>query len=184
MKEGMMLATTSARTRPIEEWTVCEVMTRDLLTIAADDTMLMAWELMRSGDHHHLPVVTEHGHLLGVLEAETIAAQWQCGPDRNRRPAGSLLQGQRCVSVGPADPVATAAQVMTHQKIDAVAVIDSHDRLVGLVTARGLVAALAGVPQQDAGRSPSTPSLYRIEPVMPPGGHPAGEQAHSMVAPD
>jgi CBS domain-containing protein len=57
---------------------------------------------------------------------------------------------------------------MTRQKIDAIAVIDSHDRLIGLVTARGLVAALAGVPQQqDAGRSPGAPSLYRIEPVMP-----------------
>jgi CBS domain-containing protein len=167
--------------RPLEQRTVAEVMARGLLTIAAGDSMLMAWELMRRAHYHHLPVVTDDARLLGVLDTETLASQWQDGPDRNRRPVGSLLKGRRCVSVKPTDPVTTAARIMTRDKIDVVTVTDSSDGLVGLVTARGLVAALAGAQQRDLATSPNAPSLYRIEPVLPTDGHPADKPTHSVV---
>lgn len=58
--------------RPLEERTVAEVMAHDLLTLAADDSMLMAWEVMSRAHYHHLPVVTDDGRLLGVLDTETL----------------------------------------------------------------------------------------------------------------
>lgn len=153
----------------IEERTVGQVMTHGLLTVTADDTVLMAWELMRRGKFHHLPVVTDDGRLLGVIDTETIATHWKNGgPDSNRGPVSVLLQGRLCVSIEPGDSVATAARVMMARRSDVVAVTERDGRLVGLLTERDLVAALAGVVSHDERRSPNAPSLYRIEPVMPP----------------
>jgi len=154
-------------TTRLQDQTVAQVMTGDLLTVPADETVLMAWELMRRGDYHHLPVVTAEGRLIGVLGAETVVARWRGGgPDANRRPVADLL-GRWRPTVQPDDSVETAARVMLRERIDAVAVTTADDRLVGLLTARDLMAALAGRRPAERSGSPNTPSLYRIEPVIP-----------------
>lgn len=152
----------------LQDRTVDQVMTRQLLTVTADDSMLMAWELLRRGHYHHLPVVTDDGRLIGVLDAETIAARWEAsGPDNNRKPVDSLLQGRWKVTVAPDDLVGTAAKIMIRRHTDAVAVTEPDGKLVGLLTARDLVAALAGETPYDARQGANAPSLYRIEPVVP-----------------
>jgi len=169
---------------PLEERTVAEVMTSDLLTVAADDTVLMAWELMRRGDYHHLPVVTDDGRLLGLVSAETAAARWRTdGPDANRHPVADLL-GRWRATVQPEDSVQMAARVMLRERTDAVAVTTPDDRLVGMLTARDLLAALAGVGPRPPTGSPNAPSLYRIEPVLPPTGRPMREDPRSQLPPD
>jgi CBS-domain-containing membrane protein len=83
-------------------------MTHDLLTITADDSMLMAWEAMSRAHYHHLPVVTDDGRLLGVLDTEALSSHWQEGPDR--RSVRSLLTDRQYVSMRPTDQVSTAAR--------------------------------------------------------------------------
>lgn len=170
-------------TVPLQDRTAGEMMTRALLTVTADDSMLMAWELMRRGHYHHLPVVTADGHLLGVLDAETIVDHWRPGgPDANRAPVAGLLQGKWKISVTAHDPVSTAAKIMVDSHTDVVAVTEPDGRLVGLLTARDLIAALAGEqPPDEAQRAANAPSLYRIEPVMPLGARHPGE---SKVPPE
>jgi CBS domain-containing membrane protein len=171
--------------RPLEECAVTEVMTHQLLTVSADDTVLMAWELMRRGKYHHLPVVTEDGCLLGVLDTESVAARWhEGGPDSNRGPVSALLRDRWCISVKPDDSVATAAQVMMRRRTDVVAVTDPDGRLLGLLTARDLVAALSGAERHDTEGLPNAPSLFRIEPVMPPAGHPVDAPPRTTLPPD
>jgi CBS domain-containing protein len=153
----------------VQDRTVTEAMTHRLLTITADDTMLMAWELMRCGRYHHLPVVTDDGHLLGVLDTDTIAAHWrQGGPDNNREPVSTLLDDHEHVAVGADVSLTTAAQIMIRRRTDVLAVTDPQNRLLGLLTTRDLITALAGAERQETAESPNTPSLYRLQPVMPP----------------
>lgn len=155
-------------TIPLQDRTVGQVMTRELLTVTADDSLLMAWELMRRGHFHHLPVVTEYGRLLGVLDTDTIAAHWNAGsPDSNCGPVSALLHGRQSVSVTPDDPVQAAAKIMMRRHTDFVAVTEPDGMLAGLVTTRDLIAIIAGDEPHDTKRPSNTPSLYRIEPVMP-----------------
>ena len=127
----------------------------------------MAWELMRQGGYHHVPVVGVDGHCIGVLDAETMAAVWDGGgPDRMRMPVSTVVGHQSPPRVLETDSVAATARAMLAARADFVAVIDTDDRLVGLVTARDLVAAVAG-QRHPAVAGHMRPALYRIEPVLP-----------------
>lgn len=155
-------------TASFEESRVGDVMSTDVLTVAAGETTLMAWELMRQGGFHHVPVVGEDGHCIGVLDAETMAAAWDGGgPDRMRMPVSTIVGRRPPPHVTTADSVAATARTMLDAQLDFVAVTDLEGRLVGLVTARDLVAAVAGHRHRAAMGHMAQPALYRIEPVLP-----------------
>ncbi len=151
-----------------EESVVADVMSTDVLTVAAEETTLMAWELMRQGGYHHVPVIAADGHCVGVLDAETMAAAWDGGgPDRMRMPVSAVVGTRPTPHVAASDSVAETARAMLAAQQDFVAVIDADDRLVGLVTARDLVAAVAGHRHAATAGQVRPPALYRIEPVLP-----------------
>lgn len=157
-------------TSSFEESPVAGVMSTEVLTVAADETTLMAWELMRQGGYHHVPVVGADGRCIGVLDAETMAAAWDGGgPDRMRMPVSTVVGHRRPPHIVESDSVAAAARAMLAAQLDFVAVTDSEDRLVGLVTARDLVAAVAGHRHPVVPGQVKRPALYRIEPVIPSG---------------
>jgi CBS domain-containing protein len=158
----------TSETPGFEESLVADVMSTEVLTVAADESTLMAWELMRQGGYHHVPVVSTDGHCIGVLDAETMAAAWDGGgPDRMRMPVSAVVGRRPLPRVTVAASVATTARTMLAAQQDFVAVTDTEERLVGLVTARDLVAAVAGERHHAAPGQVKRPALYRIEPVLP-----------------
>ena len=156
---------------PLEKRTVAEVMTKELLTISDDESVLMAWELMCRAEVHHLPVVDVEGGFLGVVDAKTITATWDAGagPYRARKPVAALLDDRSRTSVRPGASVPEAARSMLDADRDHIAVIDAHGALVGLLTARDLIAELAGAARPKVPQRSGMPSLYRVEPVLPAG---------------
>jgi CBS domain-containing protein len=157
-------------TTSFEESLVGDVMSTEVLTVAAEETTLMAWELMRQGGYHHVPVLSADGHCIGVLDAETMAAVWDGGgPDRMRMPVSTVVDCRAVPHVTVSHSVAATARAMLAAEQDFVAVIDGQQRLVGLVTAHDLVAAVAGRRHQATAAQVKRPALYRIEPVLPNG---------------
>ncbi|MEU8801049.1 CBS domain-containing protein [Spirillospora sp. NPDC048819] len=153
---------------PLEQRTAGELMTRDLLTIAASESVLMAWELMCKAEVHHLPVTDDEGGFLGVIDAPTLTARWNAGvPQHARRPVTTLLPSPPPTAVRPSATIPEAARAMLESGDDHVPVTNDHGALVGLITARDLISALAGTERDIAPRSGGMPSLYRIEPVLP-----------------
>nr|BFE79294.1 hypothetical protein GCM10020093_018950 [Planobispora longispora] len=51
-----------------------QVMSRVLVTVVAEESPLMAWELMRRAGVHHLPVIDARARPLGILTCEDLAA--------------------------------------------------------------------------------------------------------------
>jgi CBS domain-containing membrane protein len=148
-------------------------MSTRVLAVTAEESVLLAWELMQQGHYHHLPVIDTAGHCIGVLSAETLARNWPIGgPDQARRPVKDLLTGPLPPALQPDDPVTVAAREMLHAKTDFVPVADADGRLVGLLTTTDLIAALAG-EKEPFRRTPNvTPTLFRLEPVIPQVQHP------------
>jgi CBS domain-containing protein len=152
----------------IESLTASQVMSRVLVVVTPDESPLMAWELMRRADVHHLPVV-ENRHVLGILSREHLAASWSGSPEeQSTRPVRSLLQRVPLPRVRPDTPLPRIAALMLDACCDAVPVLSS-DGLVGLVTARDVLSAVAGRARPEAGPGEVVTGMFHLEPVLPGG---------------
>ncbi|WP_169946659.1 HPP family protein [Microbispora sp. H11081] len=153
----------------VEDMTAADVMSRVLVTVKPDESPLMAWELMRRGSMHHLPVVDAHSRILGVLTREDIAAHWSGGPaEQSRSQVRALLAGRRCPYVPPDASLPSVAAVMLESGVDVVPVMGASGALQGLVTVTDVLVAVAGrrgTPPRD---DEMTSGMFRLEPVLPP----------------
>ncbi|WP_331767939.1 CBS domain-containing protein [Embleya sp. NBC_00896] len=153
------------------ERSVADVMSTALLTVAGDESLLMAWELIQRTGFHHLPVVDEDGRSVGLLERGELAVACALPAiSLAERYVGDLLSGGVQPHVPTSARLAEVAEVMTDHAVDAVVVTNDNDAMVGLVTARDLVSALAG-RKPAHGPSDRGPVLFRLEPVLPPERH-------------
>ncbi|MEV4399301.1 CBS domain-containing protein [Nonomuraea sp. NPDC049607] len=146
--------------------TAGQVMSRVLVAVEPQESPLMAWELMRRAGVHHLPVV-DGGHLLGILTREQLAASWSGGPQEQAgREVRELLGGVRTPRVGPGTPLGRVAAVMLDADVDAVPVL-SDDGLVGLITARDVLAAVAGRIEPPHEPTEVMTGMFHLEPILP-----------------
>jgi CBS domain-containing protein len=132
-----------------------ELMSNPVCTVSKHESLLMAWELLERSGFQHLPVVREDGRCVGVLDrAEVAVACAAPAAALSRRRVDVLLRGRCTPSVHSDDPLRRAAAVMTRSGADALPVTDPSGCLIGLLTARDIVAAVSGEarPNQDAGR--------------------------------
>lgn len=151
---------------PVERLRVADLMSTDLMVVSADESAVLAWELMSRAGVHHLPIVTAAGLYRGVVDMATIAKRWDSGgPERVRTAVGELVHDRVHARVHPEDPISTVARAMLDAATDAVGVVDEHGVLVGLVTAVDLLSALAGEQARTQHRR-IVRSLYRMEPVV------------------
>jgi acetoin utilization protein AcuB len=138
---------------------VREVMTADPLTIDPEAPVETAVETMRERRLRHLPVVDDGGRLLGIVTDRDLRSV-MLGPaivehvpaaTRGRlRELASHLDNVRVrhvmtwhpVTTTPEAPVAQAAAVMADARVGSLPVVD-HERLVGIVTERDVLAAVA-----------------------------------------
>lgn len=161
------MAETHTVEAPVESLRASDVMTTTLLTVAPDESVLMAYELMSRAGVHHLPVVSPHGHCLGLLDARTLMQEWYPAPlARQRRPVSALV-GHRVPSVRADDTLREVAEQMDVNEVDALPVVDEHGRLLGLVTSRDIVAAVAGRRRNEDRPTSAGPVLFTMEPVLP-----------------
>ncbi|MEU0568518.1 CBS domain-containing protein [Nonomuraea sp. NPDC005983] len=150
----------------VESLTAEHVMSRILVAVKADESPLMAWELMRRAGVHHLPVV-DGRHVLGILSREELAASWSGGPEeQSSRQVRTLLGRGRRPRVQPVTPLARVAAVMIDAGCDAVPVVSEHG-LVGMITAWDVMMAVAGrVPHAELTGEVVT-GMFHLEPVLP-----------------
>lgn len=145
---------------------VKEVMSVALVTVAHDESLLMAWEILQRTGFHHLPVMDGEGRCLGLIErAELAVACAAPATAVSEADVRGLVTSSALVHDDAS--VSRAAAVMTQAGSDALPVLDSSGALVGLLTARDLVALIAGRPKRPAGPVGSGPVHFSLEPVLP-----------------
>lgn len=119
-----------------------EVMTRLLVTVGPEESLLAAWELLSRGDIHHLPVVNGGRRCISVLDDRAVAAAITNPLVSRRRRVSDVMPG-RVHCVLPDTPVRRIAEIMRLESATAVPIVDEHLRLLGLVTERDVVYAVA-----------------------------------------
>lgn len=137
--------------------TIADLLVEEVMRAAPDhietgESTLMAWELMRRGGYHHMPVVAPDGTYAGMVDTETLAATWPGGgPDHARRDVADVLGSLHHPRVRPGDPVRAVAVAMLHCRTHAVAVVDDRERLIGIVTTSDLLGVIAGPMDRRSG---------------------------------
>lgn len=120
---------------------VADIMTREVVTLAEDDTLDEARTCMERGRVRHLPVVRD-GKLVGLvthrdLLAASLSVFAQVSEQQERRllarvPVGALMHD--AVTAAPEMPVRDAARVLLDNRFGCLPVVGPDGTLVGIVT--------------------------------------------------
>jgi acetoin utilization protein AcuB len=171
MQQRILVAPVTRRSAVLET-RVREVMTGDPIVIGPDAPLATAAAVMREREIRHLPVVDGRGRLVGMLSdrdlrgaalAPALVEHLSPAAARRLRPLTCAL-GDLCVrdamtwdavTVDPDAPIAQAAALMFEARIGSLAVME-RGRLVGIVTERDVLKALAATLPAVRGLDPDT----------------------------
>ena len=135
-----------------KKMTVSEIMMGSPVTLAPDDTLDLANDIISLGRIRHIPIL-DNGKLVGLIsERDLIGAAANRIFGLNQKSRSILLKREmiknimkkRVVMVTPDTPIKDAATIMADKKIGCVPVV-SDGALVGLVTATNVLHYLGSV---------------------------------------
>lgn len=119
---------------------VGDIMSSPVLTVETGETLWDAWQLMFVSGLRHLVVVDEQGMCVGVISDRMIVTALPTdADDLGARRICDLITASPDLRVEPAANPHAAAEAMVAFGAEAVPVIDTRDRLVGIVTEADLV---------------------------------------------
>jgi acetoin utilization protein AcuB len=124
---------------------VRDSMTREIVTLAPDETVGTALALCRERRIRHLPVLTE-GRLVGIVSDRDLRSATPAFGDPERAAALQEIlvedvMASDVVSVLPDDPIEQAANTMRERRIGCLPVVESGE-LVGIITSSDVMSAL------------------------------------------
>jgi CBS domain-containing protein len=123
---------------------VCDFMTKDLVTLRESDDLALAESLLKLGGIRHLPVVRER-KLVGILTHRDVLRTGQGGTPAARALPVSDVMTRTPTSVRPATGLAQAARLMLERKYGCLPVCEDDGTLVGIVTEADFVRFAADV---------------------------------------
>jgi CBS domain-containing protein len=148
-----------------------DLMAVELLTVDATEGLLLAWELVSQAGVHHVPVL-ENGRCIGLLAERDLALEVERNPLGNSRRLVRELIDETPAFVHPEDRVGDVAAALLRTGKDAVVVGTDAASMVGLITERDLLRALAGQvsPRTTEQSWDHTLTLFQLTPVLPGSG--------------
>jgi len=126
--------------------TVSQEMTRHVVYIEQNQSLAVAWEIMREWHIRHLPVVDSSNLLVGVLSDRDILL------NATKTDTGDYYIDSKTVreamtadplTCEPSTPVYRVAGIMVDKKIDCLPVVDDQGVLRGLITSTDLMQMLS-----------------------------------------
>ena len=122
---------------PVQDW-----MSKDLVTIDADTSIMKASKVMKQNGIQHLPVLHK-GRLVGIVSDRDLK---EATPSKATtldihemyylldKIAVKSLMPKTLLTIAPGDTVEKAAAVMLKNHISALPVVDAHGALAGILT--------------------------------------------------
>jgi CBS domain-containing protein len=121
---------------------VSQYMSRSVVTVTPETEFHRAFDLMRSRNIHHLPVV-DGGRVVGmVAERDLLLAAANFGS--SEVPVGEIMRGP-AVCVAESALLKEAARLLVVRHIGSLPVLDSRKTLVGIITETDIFKIAAGM---------------------------------------
>ncbi len=124
------------------ELLVRDLMSRDVVTLEADESLLLADDVMRLGRIRHLPVVRA-GKLVGLVShRDMLRASVSSLAGLSRTEEASIkgaipvreVMARDVRTVGPDEPALNACRILLERKVGCLPVVDPSGKLVGILT--------------------------------------------------
>ncbi|MGL4648762.1 MAG: CBS domain-containing protein [Caldilineaceae bacterium] len=125
-------------------------MSSPAVTVTAETPFQDALSLMRDRKFRRLPVVNEHGRLVGIVSERdllhaapspaTSLSVWEVNYLLWKLKIADVMT-EDVVTVSPETPIEDAAQLMISRKIGGLPVVDAHGGLMGLITETDIFSA-------------------------------------------
>ncbi len=153
--------------------TAAEVMTRDVVTVLPDQSVLAAARLMTQRRLKRLPVVDAMGHLLGIVSRvdllRTVAEGYPApepppGQTRAARIVADVMRTQ-VPTVSLQAPLSEVIDAIVSTRLNRAVVVDAQRRVVGLITDAELVRRLgeqAGIVTSLMRRAAAVPITNKV----------------------
>lgn len=135
---------------------VSDVMTQKPVTVNRDQNLRHVLEIMERVGCHHLPVLGQDGHLVGVISDRDcrtalnspyiMREQWQDDDLVNNLRIGSLMTPAPIV-VEPDTPAEEAVRLMLNNRISCLPVMRS-ETLIGIVTTSDILVAFMNMQRR------------------------------------
>ena len=136
---------------------ISELMTTDVQTVGADQTIREAAGFMLRAEAGSIPV-TDGDRVIGIITDRDIAVRGVAEGRSHDTPVRDLMSdGIICARAD--DDIQDVAQRMSREQIRRLPVLDADERLVGIVSLGDLARETSGEPAQQA-----------LEGVSQPGG--------------
>ena len=129
--------------------TVADIMTVPVVTLADYEDMDLAGSIMSEGRIRHLPVVDDGGHLTGLVThrdllrvsvSDLSSADTERRRDVLRRVPVQRVMQRELRSVAPEMPLQRAARLLLEHKYGCLPVVDTGNKLGGIITEADFVA--------------------------------------------
>jgi acetoin utilization protein AcuB len=120
---------------------VFDLMTKKVISVTRETTVLEALKIMQEHDFRRLPVIDEDGHPVGVVSQRAIEklkpqagfpALWQSGSWATKHTVSEVMN-TRLVTVKPSDTVEFATQKAQTSQVGTLLVVEDA-KIVGVVT--------------------------------------------------
>ena len=129
-----------------------EIMTASPVTVRETTTVGQAWDVLRTLDIRHLPVVNADGELVGIVSDRDFATPpapplmaelLGTGAGSLEAPVGAIMTAAP-ILVEPDDEIDDAIDLMVENKVGAIPVVDPDGAVVGIVSYLDIIRAMRG----------------------------------------
>ena len=122
---------------------VDEIMTANVLTVDENDSLWDAWQMMFVSGHRHLAVLSGTACIGIIADRSLLGSVIVTEARLTKRRVAELLNRAHVWSLSPESSIHEASLLMATHRINALPVIDSAQRLCGIVTSTDLISWIA-----------------------------------------
>jgi len=112
---------------------VKSIMTKDPITVTANDSVDKAANILKKFRIEHLPVIDDNTKLVGILSFYDLWEMNKCHEEYKNIKVGDIMT-KRVAKLNPGDKVGSVAEIFLENLFEAIPIVTDDNTLVGIVT--------------------------------------------------